>query len=101
MNPAANTLLPWILIALGLINVVLSFLVPDRKKSLIALGLGIFVVVVGFLQLGSESIQRYRWNQRMRQIQSERQTDLDSLRQHLKDKSAVPPATTPPPAQKK
>lgn len=99
MTPAANTLLPWILIALGLINVVLSFIVPDRKKSLISLGLGVFVVVVGFFQLGSQSIQSYRWNARMREIQRERQSDLDELRQRLKDKPGTPAA--PAPATKK
>lgn len=88
MTPAAGSILPLILIAIGIGCIILSFLVPDRKKSLISLGLAGLIVVVGLIQLGSTSFSRYRWNQRMRAVQRDRQTDLEALRQKMKDKAA-------------
>lgn len=95
MSPAANTLLALILIALGFIGITLSFLVPDRKKSLISLGLAVAVVVVGLFQWGSNTISRIRLEYRMKELQKERQVDLDALRQKLKDQAgAAAPAGT-------
>lgn len=88
MTPAANTLLPLIIISLGLLGVILSFLVPDRKKANISLGLAGLIIISGVIGLGSQSIARFRWNQRMKEIQRDRQTDLDTLRQRMKDKVA-------------
>ena len=94
MSPAANTLLALILIALGFIGITLSFLVPDRKKSLISLGLAVAVVVVGLFQWGSNTISRIRLEYRMKELQKERQVDLDALRQKLKDQAGAAPAGT-------
>lgn len=103
MTPAAGSILPLILIAIGIGCVILSFLVPDRKKSLISLGLAGLIILFGLIQLGSSSFSRYRWNQRMREIQRDRQADLDVLRQKMKDKAAggdVKTTNPPKPAAK-
>ena len=96
MTPVASSILPLILMSIGIIAVILSFLVPDRKKSLIALGLAGLIILTGFIQLGSQSIQRYQWNRRMREIQRDRQADLDELRARLKERAGdVTPAEAP------
>ncbi len=91
MTPAANTLLPLMIIALGLLGVILSFLVPDRKKSMISLGLAGLIIVTGLFQLGSQSITRWRLNRRMASIQRERQQDLEDIRKRLQDQSSAAP----------
>ena len=101
MSPASNTLLSLILIALGCLGVTLSFLVPDRKKSMISLGLAVAIIAVGVLQCGAQSIARFQLERRMREIQKERQVDLDALRQKLKDQAQSAPATKAVPAPKK
>jgi hypothetical protein len=49
MSPATNTTLALILIALGVIGVILSFSVVDRKKSLISLGMALLIILVGLM----------------------------------------------------
>ncbi len=93
MGGVSNSILPLILVAIGIGCVILSFLVPDRKKSLISLSLAGLIVLTGLIHLGSGSISRYRWNQRMKVMQRERQADLDTLREKMKDGATKAPAT--------
>lgn len=92
MPPSANALMPWVIVSLGILGVILSFLVPDQKKSKLSLGLAGAIIVIGLFSFVSESISRYRWNRRIREIQQQRQTDLEELRQRLKDGKAAAPA---------
>lgn len=99
MSPFGSSAMPMIIVALGILGVILSFLVPDRKKSLISLGLAGLIILTGIIQLASSSITRFQWERRMKDIQRDRQTDLDELRQRMKDKTTeIPkaPATTQP-----
>ena len=101
MSPFGSSVLSFILIALGMIAVILSFLVPDRKKSMIALLLAGLIVLTGFIELGSDSFTRWRWNRRMREIQRDRQVDLDQLRDKFKAQTgALPPPAVPTPKKK-
>jgi hypothetical protein len=99
MTPFGSTGLPFVIIAMGMIGIILSFLVPDRKKSMISLVMAGVIILTGFIQLVSQSITRYQWNSRMREIQRDRQTDLEELRNRMKEKAGQVPA--PEPAKKK
>ncbi len=92
MSPFGSSAFPLIIVALGILGVILSFLVPDRKKSLISLGLAGLIILTGFIQLASQSITRFQWDRRMKEIQRDRQTDLEQLRSRMKDKAAELPA---------
>ena len=94
--PLTNTLLSLILTALGLLGVILSFLVPDRRKSLIALAIGGVVVVVGLGYFTSTAISRSTSDARIRQMQQARQADLDQLRARLRDRATQTTETAPP-----
>lgn len=100
MTPAANTLLPLVIIALGLLGVILSFLVPDRRKANISLALAGVIILTGVIGLGSQSIARIRFNQRMKEIQRDRQADLETLRQRMKEKVDTAPAPAEAPKKK-
>ncbi len=103
MSPFGSSALPLIIVAMGLLGVILSFLVPDRKKSMISLGLAALIIITGVVQLLSQSIARYQWNSRMKEIQRDRQVDLEELRQRMKDKVGEAPKASVPaePAKKK
>lgn len=98
MTPAANTLLPLIIVSLGLLGVILSFMVPDRRKSMISLGLAGLIVVTGVFQLGSQSISRWKLNRRLQAIQRERQSDLDAIRKRLQEQATTKPGSPAAPA---
>lgn len=101
MSPFGSSALPLIIVALGILGVILSFLVPDRKKSLISLGLGGLIILTGVIQLASQSITRFQWDRRMKSIQRDRQADLEQLRERMKDKTAETPASGAKAAPKK
>lgn len=89
MLPASNTLLALLVVSMGLIGVILSFIVPDRKKSLISLVLSGIIVVSGFYHMMSHFVTEYRWNKRMQEIQKESQADLEELRKQMEQKPAT------------
>jgi len=98
MSPFGSAALPLVIVAMGMLGVILSFLVPDRKKSLISLALAGVIILTGVIQLTSQSITRFRWDRRMKEIQRDRQTDLEELRQKMKDKmpgQPVAPGSAP------
>lgn len=88
MTPATGTLIPLVIISIGFIGIILSFLVPDRKKYVVSLILSGLIIGAGIFGLGSQSISRYQWNKRLRELQKDRQVDLEELRQRLKDKAS-------------
>lgn len=100
MTPVSGSMLALVIVSLGILGVILSFLVPDRKKSLIALGLGGLIILVGLVNLGSQGMTRYRWNKRIRELQRDR-TDLDDIRQRLRERSADTPIGSAAPDAKK
>ncbi|MCG3204159.1 MAG: hypothetical protein KCHDKBKB_00865 [Elusimicrobia bacterium] len=101
MSPFGSSAVPLIIVALGILGVILSFLVADRKKSLISLGLAGLVILTGVIQLASTTITRFRWERRMKEIQRDRQSDLDELRQRMKDKPGDAPKAVVTPQPKK
>jgi len=98
MTPAANTLLPLIIVSLGVLGIILSFMVPDRKKAIISLGLAGLIVVTGVFQLGSQSISRWKLNRRLQTIQKERQSDLEAIRKRLQEQATTPAKAAAPAA---
>jgi len=84
MNPLANNSLSLIIISLGVIALILSFLVPDRKKSVLSLVLAVIIMVVGLIQFGKDFTSQMRWKSRMSQLRKERSVDLEELRSKLK-----------------
>src|SRR5688500_266637 len=99
MASEVNILLSLILIALGFLGVILSFLVPDRKKSFISLGLAGLIIITGLYRWGSQGFSKYRYGRQLREFQKDRMIDLEKLREL---KNQVPQgAATPGASQKK
>lgn len=97
MSTSVQGPLALILVALGLIGVILSFLVPDRKKSLLSLGLAGLIILSGLIQFGRQAVSNYMWHKRVTRAQQSRQADLEELRKRLREQAAetrkqVPPA---------
>lgn len=88
MAGASNSLLALILIALGLVGIILSFLVPDRKKSLISLVLAGVVVFVGLVQFAFHTTDNIRWRRRMSDLREQRQIDLNKMNEDFKKRAA-------------
>ncbi len=88
MTGASNSLLALILVALGIVGVILSFLVPDRKKSFISFIMAGLVVLVGLVQFVGQSVSDYRWRRRLTDLREQRQVELDKVRDEFKARAA-------------
>jgi len=88
MISQSNVLLSFILIALGCLAVILSFLVPDRRKSLISLAMGGIIALIGVINFASSATESWRWKRRLEALRGERQqVDMQKLREEFKKKA--------------
>jgi hypothetical protein len=87
-----------IIVAIGLGIVVMSFLVPDRKKANVAVGMGVFVVVIGLFHLGAQAYQRMKYRRSFNQIRDLQRTDLEEIRQRMRERSGQTGGPTATPA---
>ena len=98
MISATATILTLILIALGFLGIILSFLVPDRKKATIALVLSGLIIFTGVFQWMAQSIDQYRRNRRMGDFPRQQQVDWQQMRDRLKNQpqqKPLPPVALP------
>lgn len=88
MIAQSNVVLSFILIALGCLGVILSFLVPDRRKSMISLALAGIIVLVGVIYLGSSGVESWRWKRRLQTLRQQRpQMDMEKLREDFQKRA--------------
>jgi len=99
MMPGTEVSLALIIISLGVIGVILSFSLTDKRKSQISLILAGIIVLVGVVRFGQHSLSRHRWNRRMKTYSQERPADMEALKKRLQEraqenkKAAEPPKT--------
>jgi hypothetical protein len=84
--PFGNNLMGLVIVSLGILGVIISFLITDRKKYLTALALAALVIVTGLYQHLKVVSQQWRMNRRIEELSRRSTMNLDALR---------PPATTP------
>ena len=79
--PFGNNLMGLVIISLGILGVIISFLITDRKKYLAALGLAGLVIVTGLYQHIKVMSQQWRMNRRIEELSRRSSMNLDALRQ--------------------
>ena len=84
MPSTANSLLALIIVSSGVLGIILSFLVPDRKNSRISMFLSLVIVAVGGYQFVSQAIRQYQWQKKLDEIRRQQAVSLDQLRQRLR-----------------
>jgi hypothetical protein len=83
MSLTANSLLALTIVSLGILGVILSFLVPDTKRSRIALFLSFVIIGVGALEFVSQAVRQYMWQRKLDEIRKQQAVNLDQLKQRL------------------
>ncbi len=100
MPSTANSLLSLIIVSLGFLGIILSFLVPERKNSRIAVFLSLIVVAVGGYEFVSQTVRQFLWQKKLDEIRKQQTVNLDQLRQRLRQgdsgTTATPGATGSP-----
>lgn len=87
-----------IIVSLGILGVIVSFLVTDKKKNTIALALSVLVVGMGLFQFASSSVRQWRMSRRISKLQETQRLNLEALQSRLRDateKARKSPGSTP------
>jgi len=79
--PFGNNLMGLVIVSLGILGVIISFLITDRKKYLIAMGLAGLVIITGLYQHIKVMSQQWRMNRRIEELSRRSTMNLDALRQ--------------------
>lgn len=85
MPTPMDAMLGLVVIALGLLSFVVSFLVTDQKKQMIAYGLAGFVTLVGLYYYVGSELRGFQMRRRIANIQRQQQVNLEEIQKRLKD----------------
>ena len=83
MPSTSSSLLALVIIALGMLGIILSFLVPDQKNSRMAMFLSLVIIGVGGYEFASQAVRQYMWQKKLDEIRKQQAVNLDQLRQRL------------------
>lgn len=96
-----NILLSVVIVALGLLGVILSFLVVDKTKNLIALIVSGLIILTGVFHYISIKSKQWRVSRNVSQVRKMLPTDIEQLRKNLEQNKPVnPPSEKPASAPK-
>ena len=86
MPSTSSSLLALTIISLGVLGIILSFLVPDRGNSRIAIFLSLVIIGVGGYEFTTQAIRQYMWQKKLDEIRKQQAANLDQLRQRLQQR---------------
>jgi hypothetical protein len=84
MPTSSNNLLGLIIVSIGILGVVISFLITDRKRYLTALLLSGLVVSIGLFQSVRSSVRQWQANRRFAKLQEQQRLNLQALQERLR-----------------
>ena len=93
MPSTASSLLALTIVSLGVLGIILSFLVPDRKNSKIAVLLSLVIILVGGYEFVAQAVRQYMWQKKLDEIRQQQAVNLDQLRARLQQGQSGTPAT--------
>lgn len=85
MPIAGNTTYALVIVSLGILGVIVSFLITDRKKYIIALALSLLVVGMGAFQFVGSSLRQWRTSRRIAKLQETQRLNLEALQARLRE----------------
>jgi hypothetical protein len=89
---STNYLLGLIILSIGVLSLIVSFLVTDRKRYVIAVTLSGLIMAIGAFQYLNQSIRQWQMSRRLSRLRSQQQINLESLRQNLPPNRTAPAA---------
>ncbi|HOW27295.1 MAG TPA: hypothetical protein PK876_02165 [Elusimicrobiota bacterium] len=82
--PIAANSAALIVLSLGLLGIIISFLITDAKRYLIALCLAGFIVLTGAYQFINVSIRQWQTARRIDNLQKQQRVNLEALQERLR-----------------
>jgi hypothetical protein len=104
MPNAGGSTYALVIVSLGILGVVVSFLITDRKKYFIGLALSGLIVALGLFQFAGASYRQWSASRRFAKMQETQRLNMEALHTRLREaseKSRKTPSSTPAPAPEK
>jgi hypothetical protein len=73
-----------VIVSLGILGVIVSFLIQDKKKYYIALSLSVFVVGLGVFEFVTSGLRQWRAARRIASLQKSQRLSLEVLQERLR-----------------
>jgi hypothetical protein len=80
-----NSLSGLVILSLGILGIIISFLIQDKRKYFVALSLAGLVVLLGIYQYASTSLHYWQASRRVVQLQKQQRLNLETLQERLRE----------------
>lgn len=84
------------ILSLGILGVIVSLLIANRRRFLIGISLSGLLVALGIFYVVDTSLRQWWTARRIAQIQEKNRESLDALKARMQEKSTPPPAPAEP-----
>ncbi len=81
------------ILSLGVLGVIISLLIANRRRFLIGISLSGLLVVLGIFYVVDTSLRQWWTARRIAKIQEQNRESLEALKGRMQEKSAIPPST--------
>ena len=95
MPLGASNMLGLVIVSLGILGIIISFLITDRKKYMIALVLSSLIIVTGFVQYMKSGVRQWKTTRKIANLQKQQRVNLQALQERLKKAQERSRAQTP------
>lgn len=91
MPITANNMMGLVILSLGLLGFIVSFLIADRRKYLLALVISGIIVVIGAYQYVSTGIRQWQTSRKIAGLQKQQRLNLEALQERLRQAQTQAP----------
>jgi hypothetical protein len=84
-----------VILSLGILGIIISFLIADRKKYLVAMVLSLLVVATGGYQYVSTGIRQWQTSRKIASLQKQQRMNLEALQERLRQAQNQTPVERP------
>ncbi|HMU95928.1 MAG TPA: hypothetical protein PKB12_00595 [Elusimicrobiota bacterium] len=100
MFVVTNSMFGLMILSLGILGIIISFLLTQRTRYFIALGLSTLLVVIGLFFSVGTSLHQWRTARKIAKIQEQNRLTLEAIQSRIRQTppAATEPRTTPVPA---
>jgi hypothetical protein len=99
--PVAANVMGLVVLSLGILGIIISFLITDKKKYGIAMVLSLLIVALGAYQYVSLGVKQWQTQRKITKLQEQQRMNLQALQERLRQGETARPGTAKPAAPKK
>lgn len=81
---SSNNMLGLVIVSLGVLGVIVSFLITERRKYLTALALSGLIIATGVWQYVGAGIRQWKMTRRIEKLQEQQRMNLQALQDRLR-----------------